>query len=537
MANKTNDYYFVAYKGIEFDRCDIEKCLKNYYEYHRPSYCIKKDDVIFASIIGNSYRNEPEITCDSDKEVMSVCYTLYEQFCNAALEKFAFYNNIGYVDENRGNVVYGSPNKFINYLYMDFQTHSYPILMRHMSLCSVTYDINTKSLIAGVTKPCNELTHLYYGYTKQNHELMFSNYEKILKEFCDEIYEMPNYSYMKDGKIISYENENMIKEAELLVEKRGIKKYNEQGWKPFIAYKGSDYSGTYIRNRLERYRGLFRPYVVNDKLINDYVFAKVVRDVKGLYWCQEPHLLGDFLYVGGYNMDEMRSVCKIKYGRTDICLLNNEFSYLLGDAFDDYKENMFKELGKNMHFCAVFWNTKENSYIAGVTEPDNEFNHLYYGYTKRSHELMFSNYLPELETYCSETHEIPSNSYMKDGVIYSFSKNKIDEERENYLSYISDSSEDALNYAIDALDCIAAGSSSLIGTKINCASALNDPKKIIEYILIGLDYETQKYILITIKAHIEYYNLNMQHEEQKSIEGSDETPNVLKKSLSNKDKK
>ena len=44
----------------------------------------------------------------------------------------------------------------------------------------VIYDSIINQLIAGVTEPTDKYTYLYYGYTKQNHEIMFSNVKEVL---------------------------------------------------------------------------------------------------------------------------------------------------------------------------------------------------------------------------------------------------------------------------------------------------------------------------------------------------------------------
>ena len=59
-----------------------------------------------------------------------------------------------------------------------------------MDFCLVIWDNKENSLVAAVTKANNDYTHLYYGYTKRNHEMIFSNDKNILNKFCSEIYEM-----------------------------------------------------------------------------------------------------------------------------------------------------------------------------------------------------------------------------------------------------------------------------------------------------------------------------------------------------------
>lgn len=81
-----------------------------------------------------------------------------------------------------------------------------------MHFCSIIYDSNRGSIVAGVTEPNSKYTHLYYGYTKMNHELMFSNDENTLKQFCDEVYEMDENTYMKDGELFTLDGEKYEKD-------------------------------------------------------------------------------------------------------------------------------------------------------------------------------------------------------------------------------------------------------------------------------------------------------------------------------------
>lgn len=107
----------------------------------------------------------------------------------------------------------------------------------HFHFCFVINDRNG-NIIAGVTEPNNDYTHLFYGYTKEMKKLMFSNNQDVLKNFCDEIIEMDNYSYMLNGtmysidgketsqlnkKIIDSKKMKMISQKEREMDKKDIK--------------------------------------------------------------------------------------------------------------------------------------------------------------------------------------------------------------------------------------------------------------------------------------------------------------------------
>lgn len=107
----------------------------------------------------------------------------------------------------------------------------------HFHFCFVIIDRNG-NIIAGVTEPNNDYTHLFYGYTKEMKKLMFSNNQDVLKNFCDEIIEMDNYSYMLNGtmysidgketsqlnkKIIDSKKMKMISQKEREMDKKDIK--------------------------------------------------------------------------------------------------------------------------------------------------------------------------------------------------------------------------------------------------------------------------------------------------------------------------
>lgn len=88
-----------------------------------------------------------------------------------------------------------------------------------MNFCSVIWDGRTKDLIAGVTNGRKSYTKLYYGYTHNNEELMFSNDAEVLRDFCSEVIEMEANTYMKNGELFTLDDEPIKKGNDPLIKK------------------------------------------------------------------------------------------------------------------------------------------------------------------------------------------------------------------------------------------------------------------------------------------------------------------------------
>ena len=148
--------------------------------------------------------------------------------------------------------------------------------------------------------------------------------------------------------------------------------------KKFIAYEGVeiDLSSIYTVLGKEWGYGVELRTEIKDNLLFIETFA-------------DPILIGSNLFVKAYNLAELSEVCR---------LLNFDFSVNIYNASrimcklqSKYKTSFFKKIGRNMHFCSVFWDKDDNSLVAGVTTPNSSDTHLYYGYTEHNHEIMFSN--------------------------------------------------------------------------------------------------------------------------------------------------
>lgn len=281
--------------------------------------------------------------------------------------------------------------------------------------------------------------------------------------------------------------------------------YGARSGKEFIAYFGKKISRTNISNELKNCcsNGDFK---VKTMVGEDVIFSKVVEN--SYISDRDPHYESDILTVNGYNQGEIERVCKELrwYGITD----KDQYHRITNYLFKDISTSMFKFLSKYMHFCSVIWDKRNNSLIAGVTEPNGTYTHLYYGYTNEDKELIFSNSEDILKKFCSEIKEMPNNSFMKDGQFYSIDDTNIDVINNSIM--IKNKQENN-NYLVDCLNNIfnqvtSEVVKSKIEQNIKDYLACDEPKKtILDYVLSELNSETQKQILMIIKNSIEKYNL------------------------------
>lgn len=280
--------------------------------------------------------------------------------------------------------------------------------------------------------------------------------------------------------------------------------------KEFIAYKGNEYNSGEILRALMGICPM--DYAVYNDNRDDCVFAKIginIPDDNEPYYNSED----DILTVSGYNIEELERTIKVfkyDYHCSSLSHLFLNFMYV------DYKTKIFKELANYMSFCSVILDGDDNI-IAGVTEPNGKYTHLYYGYTKKKRELMFSNDEKILMNFCDEIHEMPNNTYMKNGILYDLYGEKLDNKRikkDNDESFIKNSTENA-NSIIDGLNKLilqvtSESAREQIEQIIKDYFSSDDSKKVINTsIKKEIDNETKKQVLMLIKNSIE--------EQEKSI--------------------
>ena len=190
--------YFVAYKGREIDHDTILSRLRNKKTNSSNTVKAHRDsDLVFAKIVHDSYLEDRDP--HHEKKILTVNGYVQEEIKNAE-------RNFRYdIDDS------DRKQRLINYLYRDFNVEVFRELKNYMHFCSVIYDYNNHDFIGGVTQPTNKYTHLYYGYTTRNKEIMYSNNKELLEEFCVNVTEMENNTYIKNDELYTLDGEKISK--------------------------------------------------------------------------------------------------------------------------------------------------------------------------------------------------------------------------------------------------------------------------------------------------------------------------------------
>lgn len=199
---------FVAYRGGEYSLSDIINELNK----ACPSgYVVKNENnsttgVCFAKVVYANYSNDRDPYYDSRNGNMFVSGYVQNEI-SRAVGDFAYYN----IDDS------DKYHMLIAKVYKDNGEKVFNCLSDYMGFCSVIWDNNSGKLIGGVTEGRKKYTKLYYGYTPMNNELMFSNDLDVLKNFCNDVREMADNTYMKDGKIYTLVGKEIAQDSEPLI--------------------------------------------------------------------------------------------------------------------------------------------------------------------------------------------------------------------------------------------------------------------------------------------------------------------------------
>ena len=276
----------------------------------------------------------------------------------------------------------------------------------------------------------------------------------------------------------------------------------------FIAYHGDDVSKDEIEVELrKRYRSSEQTVKMEGN--HGETFGKIVLssyvDDRDPYYDNTSGVTS----VNGYNQTEIgRMINNYDLGITD----DDQYSRATNYMYRKFGNRMFKKM-ENLHVCVAIYDVRKGELLAGVTEPNNQYTHLYYGHTSPNHEVMFSNNEELLKEFCNDVVEMPSNSYMVDNQLYDLDGNKkentvsngndplIKNNRENAESLIGGLNKLLVQVTNEAVK-------EKIEKNVEDYLASDDPKKrILDFILRELDTETQKMILSLIKDSIEQHNL------------------------------
>ncbi len=208
-------------------------------------------------------------------------------------------------------------------------------------------------------------------------------------------------------------------------------KDTKQSGQYFIAYSGTEISHDNIISALKSICP--KEYTVKKETIGNTILAKISHNE--YIYDREPyyHEYAGLVSVSGYNQDEIK-IANIKSFNSWYYISDpDHYHFLIPRKYGIHGTRMFKELKDYMHFCSVIWSRANNTLFAGVTKPNNQYTHLYYGYTKQKHELIFSNNENILNEFCDEITEMQENTYMKNGELFTIYGEKIEQVQTNSL--------------------------------------------------------------------------------------------------------
>ncbi len=282
----------------------------------------------------------------------------------------------------------------------------------------------------------------------------------------------------------------------------------EKSGRVFIAYKGTEFDESELVRKLRS--TYVSSYTVKTLCRNDsnVIFAKVVYDNyvsdRDPYWNSQTKI-GT---VSGYNQEEITKANEdyYRYGIDD----NDKYHVLINKLYKDYDLDVFKKLANSgMHFSSIIWDERSDKLIAGVTESNDKYTKLYYGFTKRNGEVMYSNDPEVLKEFCNEVKQVNSNTYIVNGDEYTLDGELVNKGNEPLIKKTRENADYLLQSFNSMFGLIAKEAvKDTIEHNLEEYLASDDPKKkLSDYIVKELDGATQREVLELIKKTIDTYNV------------------------------
>ena len=91
---------------------------------------------------------------------------------------------------------------------------------------------------------------------------------------------------------------------------------------------------------------------------------------------------------------------------------------IITNQYADIDDDFFLYFHNYLHFCSVFYDFRKDILLSGVTTPNNKYTHLYFSYTEKNKELIFSNNSTILSYFCKTIFELPPQTFIKNGKFY-----------------------------------------------------------------------------------------------------------------------
>lgn len=187
---------FIAYVGLDLAEENIKKLLAEVVS-ERSS---KEFEIFKFNIIKSNTTIFGQVMY-SDESLEYALPSLYKD--NLLYVVGHNYNDLSFHLEKYKNEYEIDGNKYhelIPMLFEDYGEVAFKMLNKKLNCNYASYNKKTRQLTVAKIGD----SELLYGYTKQNHEIVFSNYPEIIKEVCEHVYDFPDESYYQDGKFHKY---------------------------------------------------------------------------------------------------------------------------------------------------------------------------------------------------------------------------------------------------------------------------------------------------------------------------------------------
>lgn len=193
---------FIAYIGTELDEKYIRNLLakiavdkiEELGRNFRPRIR-KNGDAIFGQVIqGDDYDLENELPYVYKNDLLYVASYDYDNLWSVCEDFEADYKEL---DSKKYH-------ELIPILLEDYGEVAFKLLEKKgLDYGFASFDKKTRQLTVAKMNDCD----LFYGYTKQNHEIIFSDQEEIIQGVCGSVYKFPDRSFYRDGAFHKFEKE------------------------------------------------------------------------------------------------------------------------------------------------------------------------------------------------------------------------------------------------------------------------------------------------------------------------------------------
>ncbi len=195
---------FIAYIGSDVSTTEIKTVLEkanqdsNYTV--KVKQCGRENETIFGKIVHSNYTDDRDPYYD-DNLLNVGGYDLNKLHQTAQRIVNGRYNPN---DNDREQKIFRSA-------YRDFKEDMFSLMSNQMPFSCAIYDKRSNTFIVGRGENAEEYADLFYGYTKIDNNIMFSNNENVLLQFCNEAIPIDEFTYYKNGEFVQYKTKATAK--------------------------------------------------------------------------------------------------------------------------------------------------------------------------------------------------------------------------------------------------------------------------------------------------------------------------------------